>query len=52
VASGEHLGVEYRIEHGAAMNPGVVVVSELGGFGGQEVFEVPPVERRPGKQRG
>ena len=50
MTSGEHLRVKYRIEHGAAMNPGAVVLSELGGFGGQEVFEVPPVERRPSKQ--
>ena len=47
---GEHLRVKYRIEHGAAMNPGTVVLSELGGFGGQEVFKVPPVERRPRTQ--
>jgi hypothetical protein len=52
VTSDEHLRVKYRIERGAAMNPGDVVVSELSRFGGQEVFKVPSVERRPGKQCG
>jgi hypothetical protein len=52
MTSRQHLRVEYRIEHGAAMNPGAVVVSELGGLGRQEVFKVPPVERRPGEQCG
>ena len=52
VAGREHFRVYHRVEQGVAMNPGAMLIGQLGRLDRQKPLKVPRVDRRPGKRDG